>query len=215
MPCDCCATGLDGVFSDRVARHEANRFRKKGLPVRSRRLLAAIESTIPLDGVSAREVGAGVGALSITMLQRGVASASIIDAVPVYIGVARALASEYDMDDRLDIELADYVVRAEALPDVDLLVMDRVVCCYPVWRDMLRVAASDARRVIALTYPRDAAWVRFGIGAINLFQRLRRQAFRVFVHPPTEMHALLAGHGFRTDVVGHRGVWEIAIAVKS
>jgi magnesium-protoporphyrin O-methyltransferase len=214
MPYDCCAVGLDEMFDDRIAKHEAKRFRKKGLPVRSRRLLKAIESRLPLDGVTAREVGAGVGGFTITLLQRGVSKASIVDAVPIYVSTARALAAEYDVADRLDLEVADYVVRAAGLPDVDLVVMDRVVCCYPVWHDLLRAASDDSLRVLALSYPRDAFWVRFGVAAINLLQRLRRQTFRVFVHPPHEMHRLLREQGFSTEIVSHRGVWELAIAVR-
>ena len=214
MPCDCCKVGLDEMFDDRIAKHEANRFRKKGLPVRSRRLLKAIESTLPLAGATAREVGAGVGGFTITLLQRGVARASIVDAVPAYVAEARRLAADYGVAGSLELEVADYVVRAPELPDADLVVMDRVVCCYPAWRDLLLAASADSRRVLALSYPRDALWVRFGVATINLVQRLRRQTFRVFVHPPREMHHLLRQQGFRTEIVGHRGVWELAIAIR-
>jgi magnesium-protoporphyrin O-methyltransferase len=215
MPCDCSTVGLNDIFGERVARHEARRFRRSGLPVRSRRLLDAIESAIPLKGTTSREVGAGVGGFTITLLRHGVAKASIVDAVPAYVSTARVMADEFGVAGRLDIELADYVVRAADLPYVDLVVMDRVVCCYPVWPDLLAAAAADARRVIALTYPRDAAWVRFGIAAINLLQRVRRQPFRVFVHPPAEMQRFLTNRGFRTAVAGHRGVWELLIAVRA
>jgi hypothetical protein len=214
VPCDCCTVGLNDVFGDRVARHEAKRFRRKGLPARSRRLVDGVEAALDLRGVTSREVGAGVGGLTITLLRKGVARASIVDAVPVYVTTARQLAAESGVSAALDIELADYVVRAPDLPPVDLVVMDRVVCCYPVWQDLLDRAAHDARRVLALTYPRDALWVRIGIAAINLFQRMRRQAFRVFVHPPLAMHGRLADRGFRTEVIGHYGVWELAIAVR-
>lgn len=215
MPCQCCAVGLDEIFGDRVARHEARRFRKKGLSVRSRRLLDAIRSAIPLEGSTACEVGAGVGGLTITMLQDGLANAHIVDAVPVYVAFAGRLAREYDVADRLEIELADYVARARDLGPVDLVAMDRVICCYPVWRDLLEAATAHAGRVIALTYPRDRLWVRVAIGVINFFQRIRRKAFRVYVHPPAGMHRLLFEHGFQPDVTGHHGPWEVMVAVRT
>jgi magnesium-protoporphyrin O-methyltransferase len=214
MSCDCCKVGLDEMFSDRIAKHEAKQFRRKGLPVRSRRLLKAIESRLPLEGVTTREVGAGVGGFTITLLKRGVAKASIVDAVAAYVSEARRLATDYDVAAELELEVADYVDRASDLPDADLVVMDRVVCCYPVWRDLLLAAAADSRRMLALSYPRDALWVRLGVGAVNLMQRIRRQTFRVFVHPPREMHQMLRDKGFHIEVVGYRGVWELAIAVR-
>jgi magnesium-protoporphyrin O-methyltransferase len=35
-----------------------------------------------------------------------------------------------------------------------------------------------------MTFPRDAWWTRAAIGAVALVQRLRRQEFRPYVHPP-------------------------------
>lgn len=215
MPCQCCAVGLDEIFGDRVARHEARQFRRKGLNVRSDRLLSAIESATPLEGATSCEVGAGVGGLTITMLRRGLARARIVDAVPVYVAAAGSLAREYGVADRLEIEFADYVTRARDLEPADLVVMDRVVCCYPLWRDLLEAATAHAGRVIALTYPRDALWVRLGVGLINLVQRVRRMAFRVHVHPPARMLELLAERGFQPRVTGHRGPWEIMVAVRA
>jgi len=215
MPCDCGAVGLEEIFGDRTARHEAKRFRKKGLTPRSKKLLDAVEREIPLAGATSLEVGAGIGAATITMLKRGVARSRIVDAVPAYIAVAEQLAAESGVADSLDLELGDYVERAAQLPSFDIILMDRVVCCYPVRQDLLAPAAAQAVRVIALTYPRGTWWSRMGVAAINLTSRARRLAFRVHVHPPQEMQGLLRERGYRTRVAGHHGVWEIMVATRA
>jgi magnesium-protoporphyrin O-methyltransferase len=202
------------MFGARIARHEAKRFRRKGLPSRSRKLLAAVENAIPLDGATSIEVGAGVGGLTITMLKRGLQRAHIVDAVPAYVSVARQLASEFDVDESLDLEIGDFVVRAPELPTFDIVMMDRVVCCYPVWMDLLDAAAGHAGTVVALSYPRTAWWSKAGIAVINFVNRVRRLAFRVYVHPPARMHGLLTERGFQPRVVGYDGPWEIMVATR-
>ena len=212
MPCDCCTASLQEMFGERIARHEAKQFRRKGLPARARKLVAAFDRTLELDGRSTLEIGAGVGALTITMLKHGAARATIIDASPAYLAAARQLAHEYGVADLLDFELADYAQRKPAGSTSDIVVMDRVVCCYPEWQQLLDAAARDGRLAIALTYPRDAWWTRLGVRLSNLFLRLRGTPFRVHVHSVMRMQQALAAAGFSPHVHGYHGPWEIMVA---
>ena len=117
--------------------------------------------------------------------------------------------------ERLDIECGDFVERAPALESVDLVVLDRVVCCYPAWQQLLPEAAHKANRAIALTWPRDVWWSRTGVAVVNLVLRFRATPFRVFVHPTGAMRAALAALGFRTRVAGYWGPWEVVLAERS
>jgi hypothetical protein len=211
MPCTCGSLGCADVFGDRLARREADRFRKHGLDRRSRRLLDALAARVPLPGKTAVEVGAGAGGLTISMLEKGVARVAIVDAAPAYIDAARRLAAERGLADALSAELGNYAEDAPGEP-VDLVVMDRVVCCYPSWHGLLERATAQAGAAIALAYPRATGYNRFGVGLINLFMRLRRSTFRVFVHPPRVMHAFLESRDFAAEVVGHTPVWELVVA---
>jgi len=74
--------------------------------------------------------------------------------------------------------------------------MDRVVCCYPAYEPMLHYAASHARMLLAMSYPRDRWHVRIMHAAENMLRWIRRNAFRAFVHPVTEMEAVLVNGGF-------------------
>jgi magnesium-protoporphyrin O-methyltransferase len=203
------------MFDDRIARHEAKRFRRKGLTVRARRLLAAIESALPLNRMRSLEVGAGIGGLTISLLRRGVTRASIVDASSAYVVTARLLADEMGVGDRLDIECGDFVERADALEPVDLVVLDRVVCCYPAWQQLLPAAAHKANRALAFTWPRDVWWSRAGVAFINFALRFRASPFRVFVHPTRAMREALASLGFGTRIAGYWGPWEVVLAERS
>jgi hypothetical protein len=62
-----------------------------------------------------------------------------------------------------------------------------------------------------MTYPRETWYMRFGLKVINFFQSLRRDPFRVFLHPITEMDALLNNQGFRRTSMRRLFVWEMAL----
>jgi magnesium-protoporphyrin O-methyltransferase len=211
MPCNCNALGCAEMFGDRIARREAARFRRHGLEPRSRRLLEALAGRVPLPGKTAVEVGAGVGGLTISLLEKGVAHATIIDASPAYVETARAIATERGVAGALTAGIGNYA-EDEAGEYADIVVMDRVVCCYPAWRGLLERATAQAAAAIALAYPRDTGYNRLGTALINILMRLRGSPFRVFVHPPRLMHAFLESRGFSAEVVGCTPVWELVVA---
>jgi magnesium-protoporphyrin O-methyltransferase len=199
------------IFGERRSRHEARRFRRRGLERRARRLLDALSEARPLAGVTSLEIGAGIGALSLTLLERGAAHATTVDASPAAVMIARELAEERGIAGRLDAEVGDFA-RRRTEERYDVVVLDRVVCCYPDWRALLTPAAAAARSALALTYPRDVWYMRLARRVINTGMALFRKEYRFYLHPPAALHALLAGAGLETRVVGREGVWELVVA---
>ena len=212
---NCCAAppGLDDIFNARMAAREARHFQRRGLPQRARRLLAAIRDEVPLEGATSLEIGGGAGAFSLTLLREGVASATIIDASAAYVAEARRLAGTLGMSERIDIRHGAYA----AQPDdrtVDLIVLDRVVCCDPDWQGLLRPASRQASRAIALSYPRKAWWTALLVRTVNFALRVMRETFRLQYHSPAAMHVLLRDAGFQPRVAGHYFMWELVVATR-
>jgi 2-polyprenyl-3-methyl-5-hydroxy-6-metoxy-1,4-benzoquinol methylase len=214
MTCRCPEVGLDEIFDEDFARGDANRYRKRGLPPRARKLLRLIEQQIDLRSVQSLEAGAGAGALTIELARRGAAHARGIDAMPHVISHAQSLARDFGVADRTDFAVGDFAEKTDR-PKVDLVILDRVVCCYPEWRALLENAALAARRVIALSYPADRALSRLFIRLTNASQALRRRQFRLQFHSPAAMLGLLATNGFSIHVKQRYWFWEIAVASRS
>lgn len=207
----CCTSGLDDLFTEKIARHDAKRYRRRGLTKRARKLVAAIQHEIALPGRRVLEIGVGVGAVTIELLRKGAASATGVDAVAAQLEQARVLAAEHGVADRLDLVLADFTTITD-IGKADLVLLDRVVCCYPDWRGLLSAAAAHAEHTLAMTYPRDVWWMRLVWRLGNWWQVIRRSDFRLHVHPPREMHAHLKHHGLVTRVAGRHFGWEILIS---
>jgi magnesium-protoporphyrin O-methyltransferase len=89
--------------------------------------------------------------------------------------------------------------------------MHRVVCCYPDMAGLVGPAAERAGRLLALTFPRAAWWVRGGIAAENLYQRLRGRSFRAFLHPPAAIVATAESKGLRTAFDRTGPIWRSVV----
>jgi magnesium-protoporphyrin O-methyltransferase len=92
----------------------------------------------------------------------------------------------------------------------DVVVLHRVVCCYPDFERLLGAAADHARRVLVFSYPQRNVVSRFVIAMQNLFFRLRRMEFRTFAHPPRRMFAVVEERGLRPAYAHHPFVWQVA-----
>ncbi len=137
----------------------------------------------------------GIGVISKELAGTGVASATIVEASPAYLEVARREAGSQYGTRPTQFILGDFAVIADTLPDADVVTLDRVVCCYPDAEALLRQAAGRARQLLAFTYPRDRWYVRTLIVLENLWLRLTGKEFRAFVHTPDRMGAVLESAG--------------------
>lgn len=162
-----------------------------------------------IEGASVLEIGGGIGELQVELLDRGAAHAVNLELSSAYDREAEALLREAGLEGRVDRRILDIAVDGEAVDRADVVVLNRVVCCYPDYERLLEAAASHARRLLVFSHPPRNAASRLVIGIENLFLRLRRRDFRVFAHPPAAMLRALEERGFRTIFAHHGLVWHV------
>ncbi|HEU0292022.1 MAG TPA: methyltransferase domain-containing protein, partial [Anaerolineales bacterium] len=209
MTCNCCEI-TDHAFTEAEARVEVKNYRKRG-PARQTKLILEAIRSLGLKDAALLDVGGGIGAIHHELLEDVAREATHVDASSAYLKVATEEAKRRGHNERVKFIHADFTDIAADLPQADVVTLDRVVCCYPDFRGLLRAATSHSRRAIALTYPRETWYMRFGLRVINFFQRLRRDPFRVFLHPVAEMESLLKDEGLRKVSVRRLFVWEMAL----
>jgi magnesium-protoporphyrin O-methyltransferase len=203
----CCRPeGYNRLFSARQAKLDASRYRKRGLGGTSRGL---VELAGDVSGETVLEVGGGVGAIELELLAAGADRATNVELSGEYEEEATKLIAERGLTERVDRRVADFV--AEPVEPHDVVVMHRVVCCYPDVDLLVGVAAAHTRRRLLLTYPRERPWTRAGIRAINLFMRISGSDFRAFVHPVARMTAAAQREGLALERREPQGlIWENA-----
>lgn len=206
----CCnPRGCDGFFTPRLARRAARRYRERGIDKTARRMVAFLEQQ-GIAGATVLEIGGGVGELQIELLKKGAARTVNLELSPAYDEEATRLLREAGVEGRAERRLHDLAADPEVIEPADVVVLHRVVCCYPDYERLLGAAAQHARRLLIFSYPPRNGVSRLLIAAQNLFFRLRRIEFRTFAHPPARMLAVLEERGLRRAYAHHPLVWQIA-----
>ena len=192
----CCARhGQEEFFGEKTAANDARRYRRKG-PDPMTRSLARRAATRGVEGSTVLEIGGGVGQVALELLKAGAASAEVVELLPDYEPFLHELAAEAGVDERISFRTADLVADPAAAGRVDLVVMNKVVCCTPDGVALAAIAASLARRTLVLSFPRGVWWARAGLGVVNLYLRLRGRRFRIFVHPTAALEGAVESRGF-------------------
>jgi len=209
MPCNCCEI-TDSAFSEAEARSEVKNYRKRGPANQTRLILEAVRSLGSRDAVLL-DIGGGIGALHHELLDDVAREATHVDASSAYLKEAKEEAVRRGHGERVNFIHADFTNVAADLPKADIVTLDRVVCCYPDFRGLLKAAADHSRKALALTYPRETWYLRIGLKGVNFFQRLRKDPFRVFLHPIADMDSLLKREGFERVTLRRLFIWEMAL----
>jgi hypothetical protein len=205
----CCApTEYRRFFSRKVAAKDARRYRKRGLTGTARRLT---ELAGDVTGESVLEVGGGIGAIELELLGAGAGRATSVEISAGYEDEAEALLAERGLMGRVDRRVADFVVDRGTIAAHDVVVLHRVVCCYPDLDALVGAAAARTGRVLLLTYPQERWYTRAGLRLVNAYLRLSRCGFRTYVHPVERIVADVASHGLMPSVRERNGlIWESA-----
>lgn len=206
---DCCESdGYGATFSDRFARRLARRYRRHGLNRTQRRLVGFLAER-GIEGATVLEIGGGVGDLHIELLRRGAASVTNLELSTSYEQQARELLERSGLNGRVDRRFVDIAAHPDQVEAADVVVLHRVVCCYPDYQRLLSSAGGHARRLLVYSHPPANPFTRFVIGCDNLVRRLRRNDFRAFVHPPEAMLQVVQREGL-TVRYRHRGLsWAV------
>jgi magnesium-protoporphyrin O-methyltransferase len=206
----CCnARGCDRLFNEKFARRMAKRYRKRGLDRTSRRMVAFLEAR-GLEGATVLEVGGGVGEIQIELLERGAARTVNLELSPGYDDVAVQLLREHGLEGRAERRLQDIAVEPESVEPADVVVLHRVVCCYPDYERLLGAVAGHARQAVVFSYPPRNAMSRTWVAAANLVLRVMRREYRTFAHPPRAMLEVLEQRGLRKTFARSSLVWQVA-----
>ena len=206
---NCCrARDYERIFGRRTAAKDAKRYRQRGL-TGTARALADLAGDV--RGESVLDVGGGVGAIELELLAAGATRATNVEISTEYEDAAKELLTERGLEPRVERRIGDFVVDAELVEPHDVVVMHRVVCCYPDADALVGAAAAHTRRRLLLTYPQERVLVRLGVRTIDAFLRVMRSEFRVYVHPVERMVSTAQKHGLSLDTrVRHGFFWESA-----
>jgi 2-polyprenyl-3-methyl-5-hydroxy-6-metoxy-1,4-benzoquinol methylase len=208
VPGCCEPDDYQSVFSERFARRQSRRYRRRGLSPAARGIVEFATSQ-GITGATVLEIGGGVGQLYIELLQRGAAHVTNLEISENYEVEATRLLEHSGMSDRVTRRFVDVAQAPEEVQPADVVVLHRVVCCYPDYAKLLKVAAGHARRTLVYSYPAANIVNRVQFGAENAYRRLTRNDFRAFIHPPENMIRAAESGGLALAYRTHARDWDV------
>jgi SAM-dependent methyltransferase len=190
-------TGIAETFDD-LAHDRCCKYKSNGLTPSSQVLLDFISKN-GLLGKTVLEIGCGTGFFALQTIRSGATSALGVDLSSAAIHEANEFAKESGLQDQARFEVANAASTRQ--PPSDVVVMDKVLCCYPDADALLKTASDSSRELLGFVVPRDEGLMRpamkLGAAMINLVERVRKTGFRLYLHPLRSIDRLLSENGFQ------------------
>ena len=213
MSCQQCC-GIKRQFSDKSGRKQLKRFRRRGPDASTQLLIDELRRAIEADGspnLTLLDIGAGVGAIHHALLNGVVKQATHLDASPGQLAAAREETSRRGHTEVVRFVEGDFTSLADQVAAADIVTLDRVICCFDDMERLVSLSAAKATRFYGAVYPRDVQWMHVGIGVINVVQRIKRSPFRVFLHDPRRIDALLRSAGLDPWSERRTAGWQVVV----
>jgi SAM-dependent methyltransferase len=201
---DCCETPGQRKMNTRIS-HRARR-----------EMVRAIQE-LGIKEMSVLDVGCGPGDLSRELVRLGASRALGIDLAVKALEEARLRAEAEGLSEVVRFRTGNGA--REELDRHDVVVLDKVICCYPDWRQLVGNTSRAAARSYAFVIPRsdlpNALIVRAFIALQALILKLRKCGFRPFVHDFEKIHGHLEGNGFRRTHLSRGPIWMAAVYARA
>jgi SAM-dependent methyltransferase len=209
----CCHARSTGRFFSFFARRSRKRYKRKGFEASQKQLIVGLEQ-IGYRDASVLEIGCGVGHLHQTLLEQGAHSAIGIDLAPKMLAEARDSAKQRRLSERVHYIEGDFMT-LDGIENADIVLLDKVVCCYPDARGLVEKSLAKTQRIYGLTYPRDRWFIRLGVEVMAYLLWLMRSEFRSYVHDPIQIERWITSKGFQKRFQEQTAVWLTQVYEKS
>ena len=203
----CAAINADtGRFFSRFAGLHRLRFRLFGFERTQRQLIRGVRAG-GIDGATLLEVGCGPGYLHRALLGLGASQATGVDLSAGMLATALAGAKAEGLADRTVYVQGDFTQIADEIPEADVVVLDKVICCYPDWGSLVDRSLLKTRHLYAFTIPRDRALTRAGLKAMRWGLQGIGCCYQPFIHDVAQIDARILAGGFRRTYQARTAGW--------
>ena len=103
----------------------------------------------------------------------------------------------------------DFVDAGSDVGPADIVVMNRVICCYPDLPRLAGAAADHTRGILVMSFPKERWWTRALMWIANAGMGIARREFRIFLHPLAKILATGEQHGLKLSIDRPGVFWEI------
>ncbi len=206
----CCSLEGTNRFFSRSAAFYEKKFKLSGPDHVQRLILEGLRAAGTSDK-TILDVGCGIGTLHLTLLQEGSRSAIGVEISEGMIEHARTLSRDLHVSEKTTYVRGDFVDVAESVPASELVLLDKVVCCYPDPERLIAASTAKCTFLYAVSYPRDSFLGRAAMTIPAFFTRLFRWAFHPYYHSPAFLQTAITRRGFVEVFSATTLIWQVRI----
>ena len=179
----CCGTDL--FFNKKTAEKQYRKYLKKGSTRVTAKMIEQLNK-FETEGKSLIDIGGGIGAIQWWFLKNGGVKTVDIDASSGYLEKAKKHAAENGWSEKTQFLMGDCTHVYPNIKNADFITLDKVICCYPDYVDILESTCKKQPKYISLSYPMDGVISEIvrALGSFTLF--ISKSTYRPFVHPVKE-----------------------------
>lgn len=169
---------------------------RRGKKQRTTLLLIRALHDLGVGGQTLLDIGGGLGVIQLELLKGGAAAATSVEISSAYLDAARQEAARQGLSERITWQHGDFVALAEDVPAADIVTLDRVVCCYPDYKELIGKSVAKAGKLYALVFPRDLWVIRQGLKLMNWIFKAQKSLYVAYIHPVAEIDGIIRAGGF-------------------
>ena len=175
------------------------------------RLLVDALKSQDVKGKTLLDIGGGIGIIQHELLKSGLRHSINAEASQAYIEVTKEEATRQGHADCITHHHGDFVDIVQHFSPVDIVTLDKVICCYDDWQTLVEHSSALARTLYGIVIPRTNLIGRLSIGMENFALWVRRHPFRTLIHPVNEIDNLLENKGFIQRLHQKTPVWHMKV----
>ena len=210
MTCRHCC-GADQLFDLKGARKELKKYKKKGLGKSSRKLIEMMFNNQDLQDKSLLDIGGGIGKIQWAFLQNGGSKSVDVDASLGYLQVAEEYANANDFMEKASFFHGDFVDQSKEIEVADFVTLDKVICCYPDYKSLLKKSLEKCGNSIGVVYPLGGPISKAIIQFNKLYFLIKKNPFRTYIHSPEEIENFILDQGFTTCYKTIKFPWHVQV----
>lgn len=203
----CC--GVESLFDQKAAEKELKKYLKKGARSSTKVMIEQLK-TLP-EFHSMLDIGGGIGVLQWWAFTIGAQQTTQVDASTGYLNVAAKHAKTLGVEDKRKTLYGDLVELKDQVSEHDIVVLDKVVCCYPDYKLLLGSALSKSKKYFAFSMPLDGIISNLLNRFANLFFTIKGTAYRPYVHSVAEVEQFILQSGFAPMKAQVKFPWHVKL----
>lgn len=210
----CCQNNLyNNTFDRKRAQEELENYRASGPKKNSLPLINFLKK-LDLKEATVLDIGSGVGAMILELFDQGVSHVSYNDFSIAYSEAFQEEVRKREIDNPVELYLGDFLDAHQKIETADLVSLDKVICCYENYEELVTLSVQKARKWYAYSVPRDVWWVK----VVHYFEQkikwIKGNPFRTYVHPTSEIEIIISNHGFRKIYNHFSREWQTVVFEK-